>query len=101
MQMTNTNVRFRAGPLPEEFIAVLAEHGHTTVKEIHEMFSSCILCQDIATVAAVGLDRDAWFGGSQPESLEFLLYGLCARCSALPDLKERTEAIIFGSAWVC
>ena len=99
--MTNTNVRFRAGPLPEEFIAVLAEHGHTTARGIHDMFSSCILCQDIATVAAVGLDRDALFGGSQPESLEFLLYGLCARCSALPDVKERTEAIIFGSAWVC
>jgi len=99
--MTNTNVRLRAGRLLEEFIAVLAQHGHTTAKEIHEMFSSCILCQDVATVAAVGLDRDAWLGESQPESLEFLLYGLCASCSALPDVKERTEAIIFGSAWVC
>ena len=101
MQMTNSSVRFRAGPLLEEFIGVLAQHCHTTAKEIHEMFSSCILCQDVATVAALGLDRDAWFAESQPESLEFLLYGLCARCSALPHLKERTEAIIFGSAWIC
>jgi len=99
--MTTTNVRFRAGPLLEEFIAVLAEHGHTTVKEIHEMFAICILCQDIATVAAVGLERDAWFSKSQPETLEFLLYGLCAPCSALPDVKERTEAIIFSSPWIC
>ncbi len=99
--MTNANVRFRAGPLLEEFIAVLAEHGHATAKEIHEMFSICILCQDIATVAAVGLDRDAWFGQSKPEKLEFLLYGLCASCSALPDVKEKTEAILFSSAWVC
>ena len=76
--MTNTNVRFRVGPLLEEFIAVLAEHGHTTVKEIHEMFA--IRCQNIATVAAVGLDRDAWFGQSQPQRLEFLLYGLCGPC---------------------
>src|SRR4029077_5437892 len=93
--MTNTNVRFRAGPLLEEFIAVLAEHGHTTGKEIHEMFSVCILCRELATVAAVGLDRDAWFGQSQPERLQFLLYGLCAPCSAFPDLKETTGAIIF------
>jgi hypothetical protein len=101
--MTNTNVRFRAGPLLEEFIAVLAEHGHTTVKEIHEMFSVCILCREMATVAAVGLDRDAWFGQSQPEGLQFLLYGLCAPCSALPDVKEKTEAIIFrlSKPWVC
>jgi hypothetical protein len=47
--MTSSNVPFRAGPLLEEFIAVLAEHGHTTVKELHEMFSSCILCLDYAT----------------------------------------------------
>ena len=101
--MTNTNVRFRAGPLLEEFVAVLAEHGHTTVKEIHEMFATCILCREMATVAAVGLDCDAWFGQSQPERLEFLLYGLCAPCSALPDVKEKTEAVIFGSSspWVC
>ena len=64
--MTNSNVRFRAGPLLEEFIAVLAEHGHATVKELHEMFSSCILCLDYATFAAVGLDRNAWFAESQP-----------------------------------
>jgi hypothetical protein len=101
MQMTNSGVRFRAGPLLEEFIGVLAQHCQITAKEIHEMFSSCILCQDAATVAALGLDRDAWFAESQPESLEFLLYGLCARCSALPDLKERTEAIIFGRARIC
>jgi hypothetical protein len=99
--MTHTNVRFRAGPLLEEFIAVLAQHGHTTTKEIHEMFSICILCRDVATVAAVGLDSDAWFGKLKTEKLEFLLYGLCARCSALPDVKERTEAILFSGAWVC
>jgi hypothetical protein len=101
--MTNTRVRFRAGPLLEEFIAVLAEHGHTTVTEIHEMFSVCILCREMATVAAVGLDRDPCFGQSQPERLQFLLYGLCAPCSALPDVKEKTAAIIFrlSSPWVC
>jgi hypothetical protein len=57
--MTPTNVRFRAGPLLEEFVAVLAQHGHTTTKEIHEMFSVCILRRYMTTVAAVGLDRDA------------------------------------------
>ena len=98
--MTNSNVRFRAGPLLEEFIAVLAEHGHATVKELHEMFSSRILCLDCATFATVGLDRNVWFAESQPESLEFLLYGLCTRCSVPPDVKQRTEAIISGSAWV-
>jgi hypothetical protein len=99
--MTTTNARIRAGPLLEEFIAVLARHGHTTAKEIHEMFAICILCRRTATVAAVGLDRDAWFSKSKPEKLEFVLYGLCAPCCALPDLKERTEAILFSSAWVC
>jgi hypothetical protein len=99
--MTNSNIRFRAGPLLEEFIATLAKHGHTTVSEIHEMFSYCILCHDLATVAALGLDRDVWFAESEPETLEFLLYGLCARCSALPDVKERTEAVIFRTAWIC
>jgi hypothetical protein len=99
--MTEPIIRFRAAPLLEEFIAMLAEHGHTTVREIHEMFSLCILCHDLATVAAVGLDRKAWFAESEAETLEFLLYGLCARCCALPDVKERTEAVIFRTAWIC
>jgi hypothetical protein len=99
--MTNINVRFRAGPLLEQFIAALAQNSHTTAKEIHEMFSICAFCQHTATVAAVGLDRGAWFGKSRSEKLEFVLYGLCAHCCALPDVKERTEAFLFSSAWVC
>ena len=49
--MTNTNVRSALARCFEEFIAVLAGHGHTTVKEIQEMFSVYILCREMATVA--------------------------------------------------
>ena len=44
-------MRFRAGPLPEDFILALAEHGHITIKEISDMFSACILCERTATIA--------------------------------------------------
>ncbi len=99
--MTYTNVRFRAGLPPEDFISVLAVHGHTTAKEIRGMFATCILCGRASTVAVVGLEHDSWSGKSKTGKLEFLLYGLCAPCSALPDVRERTEAVIFKSAWVC
>jgi len=36
--MLYTNVRFRAGPLPEDFILALAEHGHTTVAKYAPCF---------------------------------------------------------------
>ena len=98
--MPTSNVRFRAGSLREDFIAVLAEYSHTTVREIHEMFAKCIICEHAATIAAVGLDRDSWFGKSKTGKLEFLLFGLCAGCSALPDVKERTGDVI-RSMWVC
>jgi hypothetical protein len=38
MIYTYTNVRFRAGPLPEEFMAALAEHGHTKVSKYATCF---------------------------------------------------------------
>ena len=88
----------RAGPLPDAFIAVLAEYGHTTAQEIHEMFASCILCQRDAEFMVVGLDRHSWFGKSKTGKLKFLLYGLCDLCAALPDIIARAEAVAFSGA---
>src|SRR5713101_3953651 len=99
--MTYTNVRFRAGLPPEDFISVLAVHGHMTAKEIRGMFATCILCGRASTVAVVGLEHDSWLRKSKTRKLEFLLYGLCAPCSASPDVRERTEAVILKSMWVC
>jgi len=91
--MTYTNVRFRAGPLPEDFIAALAEHGHTTIREIRDMFSACILCERTATIAAVGLDTKSWLRKSKTGKIRMMLYGLCRPCSDIPDAIERAEAI--------
>ncbi len=90
--MIYTNVRFRAGPLPEEFIAALAEHGHTTVRKIRDMFTACILCEQTGTIAAVGLSKESWLGKSKTGKLEFLLYGLCKSCSDTPNAVERSKA---------
>src|SRR6266850_7103024 len=88
-EMMYTNMRSRTGPLPEEFIAALAEHGHTTVRKIRDMFSACILCEQTGTIAAVGLSKESWLGKLTTGKLEFLLYGLCKPCSDMPDVVER------------
>ena len=90
--MTYTNVRFRDGPLPEDFIAALAEQGHTTIREIRDMFSACILCERTATIAAVGLDTTSWLRKSKTGKIRMMLYGLCRPCSDVPDAIERAEA---------
>ena len=91
--MTYTNVRFRAGPLPEDFIAALAEHGHTTIREIRDMFSACILCERTATITAVGLDTKSWLRKSKTGKIRMMLYGLCRPCSDIPDAIAKAEAI--------
>ena len=91
--MTYTNVRFRAGPFPDDFIAALAEHGHTTIREIRDMFSACILCERSATIAAVGLDRNSWLHKSRTGKIRIMLYGLCRSCSGIADAIEQAEAI--------
>jgi hypothetical protein len=90
--MIYTNVRFRAGPLPKEFIAALAEHGHTTVSKICDMFSACILCKRTATIAAVSLDRESWLRKSKTGKIRMTIYGLCRPCSDIPDAIERADA---------
>jgi hypothetical protein len=90
--MKYTNVRFRAGPLPKEFIAALAEHGHTTVSKICDMFSACILCERKATIAAVSLDRESWRHESKGGKIRMMLYGLCRPCCDIPDAIERADA---------
>jgi hypothetical protein len=55
--MKNENVRFRAGPLPEDFIRATATISNTTVSKIKEIVAPCILCGH----QVVGLDPD-WFG---------------------------------------
>ncbi len=52
------NVGFRAGALLKDLILGLAKHGHTTIREIQDMFSRCILSERTATVATVGLDKE-------------------------------------------
>jgi hypothetical protein len=73
MIYTYTNVRFRAGPLPEEFMAALAEHGHTKVSKICDMFSACILCERTATIAAVSLDTRSWLRKSKTGKVRMML----------------------------
>ncbi len=87
--MIYTNVRFRAGPLPEEFVTALAKHSHTTVRN---MFSACILCERKATIAAVSLDTKSWLRKSKTGKIRMMLYGLCRPCSDVPDAIERAEA---------
>jgi hypothetical protein len=96
--MTYEKVRFPAGQLPEDFILALAEHGHTTVSKICDMFSACILCKRTATIAAISLDRDSWLRKSKTGKIRMMLYGLCRPCSDIPDAIERAEAAaIMGS----
>ena len=90
--MIYTNVRFRAGPLPEEFVTALAKHSHTTVRKIHDMFSACILCERKATIAAVRLERDSWLRKSKTGKIRVTIYGLCRPCSDIPDAIEKAEA---------
>ena len=90
--MIYTNVRFRAGPLPDDFILALAEHGHTTVNKIRDMFSACILCERKATIAAVSLDRESWLHKSKTGKIRMMLYGLCRPCCDIPDAIERADA---------
>ena len=90
--MTYKKVRFRAGPLPEDFILALAEHGHTTVSKICDMFFACILCERKATIAAVSLDRESWLRKSKTGKIRMTIYGLCRPCSDIPDAIERAEA---------
>jgi hypothetical protein len=87
------NVGFRAGTLPKDLILGLAKHGYTTIREIQDMFSRCILCERTATIAAVGLDKESWLGETKTGKLEFLLYGLCDTCSHMPDAVERSKAV--------
>ena len=90
--MMYANVRFRAGPLPKEFIAALAEQGHTTVSKICDVFSACILCERKATIVAVSLDTKSWLRKSKTGKIRMMLYGLCRPCSDVPDAIERAEA---------
>jgi hypothetical protein len=90
--MIYTNVRFRAGPLPEEFVTARAKHSNTTASKICDMFSACILCERTATIAAVSLDRESWLRKSKTGKIRVMLYGLCRPCSGIPDAIERAEA---------
>ena len=85
-------MRFRAGPLPEEFVTALAKHSHTTVRKIHDMFSACILCERKATIAAVRLERDSWLRKSKTGKIRVTIYGLCRPCSDIPNAIEKAEA---------
>jgi hypothetical protein len=75
----NGIVRFRAGPLPEEFINALAKHGHMTVRKIRDMFSACIVYEQTGTIVAVGLSKESWLGKSTTGKLEILLYACANR----------------------
>lgn len=92
------NVGFRAGTLPKDFILGLAKHGHTTIREIQDMFSRCILCERTATIAAVSLDTESWHRKSKTGKLGMMLYGLCKPCSDIPDAIERAEAIAINDS---
>ena len=84
----------------EEFIAVLAGHGHTTVKEIQEMFSVCILCREMATVAAVGSDRDACSVNRNQKDWNFALWMVRARFR-FARRKGKNRGFRLSSPWVC
>ena len=79
---------------PEDFIALLAQKGHTTVQEIYATFATCILCRCNAIVAVIGLDRHSWFRKSKSGKLRIMIYGLCESCFALPDAIEKAQAIV-------
>jgi hypothetical protein len=96
--MNNKNVRFRAGPLPEDFIQVLAKFGHTTVSKIKQMVANCILCEQDAAFAVLGIDQN-WRGVG---TFKFILSGLCESCSLLPDrLAKVAIALNDSPALVC
>lgn len=96
--MKNKNVRFRSGPLPEDFVQILAKFGHTTVSTIKEMVASCILCEQDAALPVLGIDQN-WRGIG---TFKMVLSGLCESCSTLPDARTKVAIALNESpALVC
>jgi hypothetical protein len=71
--------------LPDDFVSLLAEHGHSTVNAISQMVSTCARCHHDAVYPVVVLEGESWFGDSQSGKLKLAVYGLCEPCAALPD----------------
>jgi len=84
--------RGTSGPLPEDFLATLAEHDHVATREIEDMVSKCILCGRNSAVSVVGIDGKLWQHKSKSGKLAIMLCGLCEPCSDLPDAVEKAKA---------
>jgi hypothetical protein len=98
--MKNENVRFRASPLPEDFIRAPALISNTTVSKIKEIVATCILCGQEEEYTVVGLGPD-WFGTPKTGKLRLLLYCLCEARGALPDVLIQVVALGDFVALVC
>lgn len=83
--------------LTEEFVSILAEHSHSTLTEIYEMFSGCALCHQDAVFPVVVLEGESWFADSDSGKLRLALYGLCDVCAALPDIIPTINRKLFLS----
>jgi hypothetical protein len=83
--------------LTEEFVSILAEHSHSTVHEIYDMFSSCALCQQDVVFPVVVLEGESWFADSDSGKLRLALYGLCQVCAAQPDIIQTINRKLFLS----
>jgi hypothetical protein len=90
--MKNENLRFRARPLPEDFIRALATISNTTVSKIKEIVATCILCGQEAEYTVVGLGPD-WFGIPKTGKIRLLLHGLSEARGVLPDVLRKLQVV--------
>ena len=94
--MKNENVRFRAGPLPEDFI----RGDDQQYNSFKAQGNSCAL----HSVWPPGCrSRPDWFGTPKTGKLRLLLYCLCETRGALPDVLRKIQVVALGDfvALVC
>ena len=76
-------------------MSILAEHGHSTVQKIYDMFSSCALCHQDAVFPVVALEDESSFSDSDSGKLRLGLYGLCEAGVELPEIIQTINRKLF------
>lgn len=72
----------------------LSRKDAVAVKVLLEAFKPCILCGEPAAYSGVFVPERPELWGGQPGKRRLYVYGLCARCMALPDNVLHVEARI-------
>jgi hypothetical protein len=85
----------RKSLLPDDFVSLLAEHNHSTVDDIYAMFSRCAQCHQNAVYPILAVEGESWVGNTDLGSLKLVVYGLCERCVAVPDVIQIINRKVF------